>query len=413
MQTTLDRRYADRADVRDAEAMLRRCVHCGFCTATCPTYQLTGDELDGPRGRIYLIKQILEGAPPTHSSRHHLDRCLTCLSCETTCPSGVEYRRLLETGRRLHAEQLPRGGIKQLYRSLLRAIVTRPARLRRLLRAGHAFRFLLPDRLRRKLPPLPAVSDALHHTTRGRRLILPRGCAQQVAAPQINDAAAQVFDALGYGSVTTNDVCCGAMDLHMDADDAALDKARHNIDAWWPLIEQGAEAIVVTASGCGVMVKDYGRLLANDPDYSERAARVSALARDPVEIVEQHPGLLTRRGELPDRIVYHAPCTQQHGLKIRGRVERQLKAAGYHLLPHRDGHLCCGSAGAYSLLQPALSEQLKRNRLEHLQQKDPELIATANIGCLLHLQTGTDTPVRHWLELLAPLQGNDRGPGRH
>jgi glycolate oxidase iron-sulfur subunit len=400
MQTQLASQYRERSDVLAAEEVLRKCVHCGFCTATCPTYQLLGDELDGPRGRIYQVKQIMEGVSATKTSRTHLDRCLTCLACETTCPSGVEYNLLLETGRALHAEQLSRPVMETAYRFLLRKIVTRPGRFRVLLSVANAMRSLLPAPLRTKVPPLadsPSITQTEKHD---RTVILLRGCAQSVSAPQINATAQRVFDRLGLNAVSVNDGCCGAMSHHLDATDEALSMARRNIDTWWPLIESGAEAIVITASGCATMVREYGRLLKYDHEYADKAKRVSELARDPVEIIEQSPGILKRIPSQPQRIAYHAPCSQQHGLKIRERVEKQLAMAGYELVPHRDGHLCCGSAGAYSLLQAEIANQLRKNKLERLQEKAPDLIATANIGCLLHLQSGTDTPVRHWLELL-------------
>lgn len=400
MQTLLAQQHKKRRDVIAAEEVLRKCVHCGFCTATCPTYQLFGDELDGPRGRIYQIKQIMQGESPTEISRLHLDRCLTCLACETTCPSGVEYSLLLETGRALHNEQLSRPVIDRTYRLLLRKIVTRPGRFKALLTAAHAVRSLLPAKLRMKVPPLAKAHPVKHSGKHDRTVILLRGCAQSVSAPQINAEAQRVFERLGLDTVTVNDGCCGAMSHHLDATEEALSMARRNIDAWWPLIETGAEAIVITASGCATMVNDYGRLLKHDSDYAEKAARISALVRDPVEVIEQTPGVLKRIASQPQCIAYHAPCSQQHGLKIRERVERQLSIAGYELVPHRDGHLCCGSAGAYSLLQADIANQLRLNKLERLTEKGPDLIATANIGCLLHLQSGTDTPVRHWLELL-------------
>ena len=400
MQTLTAQQYAQRSDIKAAEDVLRKCVHCGFCTATCPTYQLIGDELDGPRGRIYQIKQVMEGAEPTHTSRLHLDRCLTCLACETTCPSGVEYSILLEAGRSLHAEKLKRPARETVYRFLLRKLVTHPGRFKLMLGMAHAFGFMLPSSLRNKIPPRTRTTPAVNTGKHDRTVLLLRGCAQSVTAPQINVAAQHVFNRLGLTAVMVNDGCCGAMSHHLDATNEALDMARRNIDAWWPLIEEGAEAIVITASGCATMVHEYGRLLADDPVYAERAARVSSLVRDPVELIEQSPGMLKSKTSVPHHIAYHAPCSQQHGLKIRERVEKQLAMAGYQLVPHRDGHLCCGSAGAYSMLEPGISNQLKKNKLERLQEKKPELIATANIGCLLHLQSGTDTPVRHWLELL-------------
>lgn len=405
MQVKLAEKYRLQPYAKDAEEILRRCVHCGFCNATCPTFQLLGDELDGPRGRIYLIKQILEGASPTLSTRKHLDRCLTCQSCETTCPSGVQYSRLLETGRQIHDETLSRPMKEKWLRIVLRRILLRPALFRALLTAGHSFSFLLPAAIKKKLPPLgkssPDTAEKTKQAKHTRTLIMLRGCAQQVSAPEINRSARDIFNQLGFNVIESPaDQCCGALSQHNDATEEARELARKNIDAWWPLLEQGAESIVVTASGCATMVHDYGHLLADDVNYSDKAHRVAELCRDPIEILEVFQKQLRKKTGLADHISFQAPCTQQHGLQLQGQVETLLSKAGFSLTQQNIGHLCCGSAGSYSVLQPALSSQLKANKLQDLTRNAPGLIATANIGCLLHLQSGTDIPVRHWLQLI-------------
>jgi glycolate oxidase iron-sulfur subunit len=400
MQTRLAQEYRDSAEGREADAILRACVHCGFCNATCPTYQLLGDELDGPRGRIYLIKQVLEGHAPSRKTQLHLDRCLTCRACETTCPSGVRYGRLADIGRGMVERAVRRPWGERLARRLLRAIVPHPGRFRSLLRLGQALRPLLPGPLRAKLPPRrragPWPQGA--HT---RTMLVLAGCAQAAAAPDTNAAAARVLDRLGIRLIEAPAAgCCGALNHHLSAEAEARAQMRRNIDAWWPHVEAGAEAIVITASGCGVMVKDYAHLLADDPAYAAKAARVSALARDPVEVLEgEDLDRLAVRGE-GRRIAFHAPCTLQHGQRLQGRVEAILTRLGFALSPVRDAHLCCGSAGSYSLLQPELARRLRDDKLANLAAGRPEIIATANIGCQLHLQGGTDLPVRHWIELL-------------
>lgn len=389
-----------------AEEILRKCVHCGFCTATCPTYQLLGDELDGPRGRIYLIKQVLEGKPVTEKTRLHLDRCLTCRACETTCPSGVKYSHLLDIGRQVVESRLARPLRESVPRRLLAAIVPRPRLFGLLVRLGTAVRPLLPSLLADKLPLLRGASApwpvARRHT---RRMLLLAGCVQPALAPDINAATARVLDRLGISAFEEGRAgCCGAVRFHLNAQEAARDDMRRNIDAWWPHVEAGIEALVVTASGCGVQVRDYGHLLADDPDYAEKAARISALCRDPAEVLlaEQAPllTLLAERQQARGRLAFHSPCTLQHGLKIRGVIETLLGAAGFTLTPVADSHLCCGSAGTYAILQPALSQQLRDNKLGALTAGDPQQVATANIGCLTHLQSGSALPVRHWIELI-------------
>jgi glycolate oxidase iron-sulfur subunit len=406
MQTRLSATFLDTPDGQEADAILRKCVHCGFCTATCPTYQLLGDELDGPRGRIYLIKEMLEGAQPSHSTQLHLDRCLTCRACETTCPSGVRYGRLLDIGRH-HVEQVvPRTIRERLLRRALLAIIPGRKRFASLLALGRMLRPVMPAPLRRSVPA-ERRAGAWPAPRHDRRMLVLTGCVQPATAPDINAAAARVLDRLGISLIEVNDGCCGALAHHLSAQDVARKRMRRNIDVWWPQIENGAEALVVTASGCGVMVGEYGELLREDSAYARKAARISELFRDISQVVAQElakPGTLLeleqRRGA-GRRVAFHSPCTLQHGLKLRGIVEPLLERAGYTLTRVADGHLCCGSAGTYSLLQPRISRQLKANKLGALQADAPDFIATANIGCLMHLAAGADRPVRHWIELLA------------
>ncbi|MET0988260.1 MAG: glycolate oxidase subunit GlcF [Steroidobacteraceae bacterium] len=398
MQTQLPTAFLDTDAGREADAILRSCVHCGFCTATCPTYQLLGDELDGPRGRIYLIKEMLEGAPVTPKTQLHLDRCLTCRACETTCPSGVRYGRLLDIGRERVEQVVPRGLWDRVQRRLLLAVLARRSAFKPLLAAARLVRPLLSSSLQSRVPDKRAagVWPAAKHA---RRMLVLQGCVQPDAIPAINAAAARVLDRQGISLIAVNDGCCGAMAHHLSAAELAHEHMRRNIDAWWPEIERGVEAIVVTASGCGAMVHEYGELLRDDSAYAAKARRVSELYRDLSEvIVAASDGASTQTRPL--RIAFQSPCTLQHGLKIRGAVERLLRQRGFQLVPVADGHLCCGSAGTYSLLQPELSQQLRQNKLEALGSGSPDVIASANIGCMLHLQAGTGTPVRHWIELL-------------
>jgi glycolate oxidase iron-sulfur subunit len=413
LQTSLADFIRDTPEGREAEAILRKCVHCGFCTATCPTYQLLGDELDGPRGRIYLIKQALEGKPVTEKTQLHLDRCLTCRSCETTCPSGVQYGRLLEIGREVVHQRVKRSPAEAAARSALRRVIAQPGLFAPLLKLGQLARPVLPSVLRRKVPETRPRARAPVGPVHARRVLMLEGCVQPSASPATNAAAARVLDRLGI-SVTAapRSGCCGAVSLHLDAREEALDFMRRNIDAWWPHIEAGAESIVITASGCGVMVKDYDYHLGRDRAYAEKARRVSELTKDISEVVlaeraklqtllaplssgVPHPSSLT-----PRKVAFHAPCTLQHGLKIRGEIEALLSSIGFILPPVRDAHLCCGSAGTYSLLHPEIARRLLENKLAALDEHAPDEIATANIGCQMHLQSGTQKRVRHWIELL-------------
>lgn len=404
MQTALADSLKDTATGREAEAILRACVHCGFCNANCPTYRLLGDELDGPRGRIYQIKQALEGAPVSSKTQLHLDRCLTCLACETTCPSGVQYGRLLEIGRATVAARVPRGPWARLVRRALRAVIPHPHRFGAILAIGQKLRPLMPARLRRHVPA-PQTAGAWPTRRHARTMLVLDGCVQPSLAPRINAATARVLDALGIRLVRAHrSGCCGALSAHLNALDEARAFARRNIDAWWPDIERGAEAIVITASGCGTQVKDYGHLLQDDRAYKDKAARVAALAADISEVLAREPlDTLPQRAHAAP-VAFHAPCSLQHGQRLAGVVETLLRARGVVLTHVADAHLCCGSAGTYSLLQPALAQSLLKNKLAALEHGAPATIVTANIGCLSHLQTRARVPVRHWIELLDPLE---------
>ncbi|MFN7086583.1 MAG: glycolate oxidase subunit GlcF [Burkholderiales bacterium] len=422
MQTNLADFIKDTPEGREADAILRKCVHCGFCTATCPTYQLLGDELDGPRGRIYLIKQVLEGAPATAKTRLHLDRCLTCRACETTCPSGVHYSRLLDIGRQIVEDRTRRDALESLQRKALRTVIPNPSLFTPLLRLGQLARPLLPAALKRKVPAAAPAAKTWPQRSHARTMLVLEGCVQPSLAPDINAAAARVLDRLGITLVRApNAGCCGAVSLHLSAHDEALDYMRRNIDAWWPHLEQGAEAIVMTASGCGVTVKDYGHLLAHDPAYAEKAKRVSALTKDISEVIDAEKDQLretrgARREAETRRVAFQAPCSLQHGLKMKGRVEALLVDLGFDLVPVADAHLCCGSAGTYSILQPELSQRLLANKIKALTAEAPAEILTANIGCQSHLQTATELRVRHWIEALDERfmkDGKTSGAARH
>jgi glycolate oxidase iron-sulfur subunit len=399
MQVRLADALRDTPDGDAAAEILGRCVHCGFCTATCPTYRLLGDELDGPRGRIYLIKRALEGAAPGPGTQLHLDRCLTCRACETTCPSGVEYGRLLDVGRRVVDAQVPRPPLQRVARALLRGTLTRPMLFAQLVGIGQAFRPVLPRAWRAKLPERRAARawPAGRHP---RKVLLLAGCVQPGLAPSINVATARVLDALGLQVLVPGEAgCCGALRHHLGDPDGGLDDARRNVDAWWPHVEAGAEAIVMNASGCGAMVREYGHLLRSDPAYAEKAARVAALTRDVVEIVAGRVGdLRAAVPAAPVRVAFHPPCTLQHGQKIRGAVESVLAALGATVVPFEDAHLCCGSAGTYSLTQPAIAGELRDRKLASIANARPDAILSANVGCIAHLASAADVPVRHWIE---------------
>ncbi|MFZ3116747.1 MAG: glycolate oxidase subunit GlcF [Variovorax sp.] len=402
MQTQLAPEFQGTADGREAEAILRKCVHCGFCTATCPTYQLLGDELDGPRGRIYLMKQVLEGQPPTRATQLHLDRCLTCRNCETTCPSGVQYGHLVDIGRRIVDEKVPRPPMESATRWLLKEGLTSPL-FAPAMKLGQSVRGLLPEKLRAKVPPRQDAG-AWPTRTHARKVLMLAGCVQPSMMPNINSATARVLDAAGIQTVIAPEAgCCGAVKFHLNDHEGGKAHMRANIDAWWPHAERDdVEAIVMNASGCGVTVRDYGHLFKDDPAYALKARRISELTRDLSELLPDLVPMLKPRVKAPAGVVaYHPPCTLQHGQKLRGGVEVNLRALGFDMqVAKSESHLCCGSAGTYSVLQPELAYPLRDRKLGHLNQLQPTTIVSANIGCITHLQSGSETPVRHWVELL-------------
>jgi glycolate oxidase iron-sulfur subunit len=400
MQTNLSQDAKALARATEAEEILRSCVHCGFCNATCPTYQILGNELDGPRGRIYLIKQMLEGEAVTADTQQHLDRCLSCRNCETTCPSGVRYHALLDIGRAEVERRVGRPLGQRAFREVLRYVIPRRHVFSALLKAGQTVRPLLPDTLRKKIPVSLVTDTARPPVRHERRVLMLEGCVQPTLSPNTNAAAARVLDRLGI-SVTASPQagCCGATEYHMCDHEAGLNRARRNIDAWWPEIEATTEAIVISASGCGAFVKEYGDLLAHDRKYAEKAKLVSEMAKDLVELIPLEPmRKLHKSGS--KRVAFHCPCTLQHAQKLGGAVESVLQCLGFDLAAVENSHLCCGSAGTYSLTQPELAQTLRDNKLNALEANNPAEIVTANIGCQVHLNAAGRTAVRHWIELV-------------
>ena len=410
MQTKLADFIKDTADGREADAILRKCVHCGFCTATCPTYQLLGDELDGPRGRIYLIKGMLEGAEVTASTQLHLDRCLTCRACETTCPSGVQYGRLVDIGRKLAEERVPRPLPARLLRRLLSLVLPRRWLFGSLLTLGRWMRPVLPFALQDKVPAAVPEAGAWPAARHARRMLVLAGCVQPALSPDINAAAARVLDKLGISLIEAQGAgCCGAVRFHLTAQEDGLDDMRALIDAWWPYVGEGdaggVEAIVMTASGCGTTVKEYGHLLAHDPAYAAKAQRIGALTKDISEVIAAEaarlqPLLAAGKPSAAPKLALQLPCSLQHGQQVKGVIEGILLAAGFELTPVADSHLCCGSAGTYSILQPELAGRLKANKLAALHAGSPQAIVSANLGCMSHLQSGTALPLEHWIMAL-------------
>ncbi len=402
MQTQLAPEFAGTPEGQEAEAILRKCVHCGFCTATCPTYQVLGDELDGPRGRIYLIKQVLEGEQPTERTQLHLDRCLTCRNCESTCPSGVQYGHLVDIGRRIVEEKVPRGAGSRALRWTLKEGLTSPA-FGPAMKLGQAVRGLLPAALKDKVPARRGAGR-WPTATHARKVLLLEGCVQPSMAPNINAATARVLDAAGVQVLVAPEAgCCGAVKFHLNDQEGGLAQMRRNVDAWWPQVERGeVEAIVMNASGCGVTVREYGHHLRHDAAYADKAARISALTRDLSELLpDLVPALQARVRPDAGVLAYHPPCTLQHGQKLRGGVEGGLRQLGFDVrVAPNESHLCCGSAGTYSVLHPDIANELRDRKLGHLGALAPRTVISANIGCITHLQSGTGTPVRHWVEVL-------------
>ncbi|WP_428423348.1 glycolate oxidase subunit GlcF [Methylibium sp.] len=406
MQIQLSPEFHGDREASEAEAILRSCVHCGFCTATCPTYQLEGNELDGPRGRIYLIKQVFEGGEASRSTQRHLDRCLTCRNCETTCPSGVRYGRLVDIGRQVVDARVRRPVAERAIRWVLKEGLTSPL-IGPAVRLGQLLRPALPEVLRKKLPRRVGGRAAdWPRTEHARKVLLLQGCVQPAMLPNINAATARVLDAAGFQTLVAAEAgCCGALRTHLSDAAGGLADMRRNVDAWWPAVEAGAvECIVVNASGCGAVVKEYGEALAHESAYAERAARISALAKDLSELLpELLPALQARMSPQAAgrRVAVHTPCTLQHAQRLRGGVEAALATLGFDVAaPAGDGHLCCGSAGAYSVLQPGIATTLRERKLSSLGRQAPQVIVSANVGCILHLQSGTTTTVQHWVELV-------------
>lgn len=398
MQTRIPADIQNTYEGHYAEEILRTCVHCGFCTATCPTYQLLGDELDGPRGRIYLMKKVFEGEKPTIKTLSHLDRCLTCRSCETTCPSGVEYARLLDLGRHFVEARTHRPFIDNFKRNTLHWLLSKPKWFALFYKLACRLNPILPKMFRVHVPkPVTEPSLANHERT----VLLLQGCVQPTLEPNINIATRKLLDKLGISTITLKETeCCGAISHHLNKQRQALTTIRNNIDAWWPFVESGCEAIISNASGCGITLKEYAQYLDHDPAYASKAETISAMVKDISEIVTEDDLEKLRLSESV-RIAFHAPCTLQHGLKLATQVEDLLKKLGCECLAINDSHLCCGSAGTYSILQPKLSQKLKQNKLENLQASSPEYILTANIGCQHHLNSDSQIPVMHWVELVA------------
>ncbi len=405
MKTELKADLLNPQDLKLADSILRKCVHCGFCNATCPTYQLLGDENDGPRGRIYLIKQMFEGKQTSESTRNHLDRCLTCRNCETTCPSGVDYSQLLDIGRKTIEELSPRSFQEKLTRKGLRLVLPHKNRFTPLFSLGRAFKPLLPKAIKKKIPKRVAKGK-LPVVDHQRKMLILDGCVQPALSPDINAATARVLDKLGISIIHTKKAgCCGAVSHHLSAEDEALTFMRKNIDAWWPEIESGAEAIIMTASGCGSMVKEYAHHLRHDSDYAEKAKIISEKCKDIAEIISLESRNKNHNNtfsviEKNQKISWHPPCTLQHGQKVNGVVEKILSDIGYELQTVKDSHLCCGSAGTYSILQPEISGELQNNKIKSLRESQPDMIVTGNIGCQTHLQEVSDIPVVHWIHLL-------------
>ncbi len=409
MQTKLADFVKNTPEGQEADAILRSCVHCGFCLATCPTYQLLGDELDSPRGRIYLMKQMLEGEPVTVKTLSHLDRCLTCRACETTCPSGVRYGALVDIGRGIVEKQVKREMPAVAMRYVLRNVLPNPKLFKLLLKAGQMIRRVLPGELQKKIPPPELSKHVWPVIKHERQMLILEGCVQPALAPNINIATARVLDFLGISLIKADRAgCCGAVTFHLNEQADGLAYMRRNIDAWWPWVQQNKiEAIVINASGCGVTVKEYGHLLQHDANYAEKARMISELAKDISEVIHFELGNMTdqlrtqlQSNQTHIKLAFHSPCTLQHGMRIRGVVEQILRNVGFELSNVPDAHLCCGSAGTYSILQPKLSQQLLTNKIVALESEKPQQIATANIGCLMHLRTQATLPVKHWIELL-------------
>jgi len=400
MQTKLPEYFIATSEGKLADKILRSCVHCGFCTATCPTYQLLGDELDSPRGRIYLIKQMLEGNDVSRRTQVHLDRCLTCRACETTCPSGVEYGKLIDLGRGWIENKVSRPVSENITRWALRNLIPYPKRFGFLLGVSRLFKPFLPTSLKQKIPTRPEKvtwPNSIHQ----RKVLILNSCAQSVTHPEIDAATARILDFFNIEIVRESQSgCCGAVNQHLAAEETAKQQMQKNIDVWWPQLENGMEAIIVNASGCAVQLKEYGHYFKDDNHYKDKAQKIADCTMDISEFLSKLPLETAISNPSKQTLAFHSPCTLQHGQQITNVIEPMLEKCGYQLTSVKDSHLCCGSAGTYSILQADLSKQLLTNKLTHLTANGPDIIATANIGCLMHLQTASPTPVVHWVNLI-------------
>jgi len=420
MQTSFTSEQLEKRALSEANDVLRKCVHCGFCTATCPTYLLLGDELDSPRGRIYLIKDMLENDRP--ASEHitkHVDRCLSCLSCMTTCPSGVNYMRLIDTARIHVAKTYKRPFMDNLVRKMLQMVLPYPARFRLALTGARLFKGLAPVLAKlpggkpmaamlalapAKLPPRASTDEIFPHSTftgsRG-RIALLKGCAQSVLDPGINDATIRLLGRRGIDVIMPKgEGCCGALVHHMGNEKKAITQAKANVDAWMAEVEGGGlDAIIITASGCGTTIKDYAHLLVDEGEYAEKAKIISGLAKDiteylaaaPIEKMDKNFGI---------KVAYHSACSMQHGQKIINQPKDLLRAAGFDVVDVPEGHICCGSAGTYNILQSEISTRLRDRKVANIKAIKPDIIATGNIGCMTQIATGTKIPIVHTIELL-------------
>ena len=406
MQTDIKSTILNTRIGQEANDILRSCVHCGFCTATCPTYQLLGDELDGPRGRIYLIKRVLETDQVSENTQLHLDRCLSCGACETTCPSGVKYRRLLDIGREIVEHKVDRPSIDKIKRKTLSFILGNKELFSFLLSSARLFRPILPKQLQKSIPKKQKVisltpSMPSMPSQHKRKMILFRGCVHDAIAPEINASAIRVLDKLGISVIEVDElICCAAVSHHLLEKDKTEHTIKQNIDLLLAKLNPDVEAIFTTASACSLMLKDYPKLMEDDAEYHPKASQLASKFKDISEVIcNESVGSLTFE-KSNKRIAFHSPCSMQHGLKVVNSIEHILAQAGFNLVNVKDSHLCCGSAGTYSILQKDLSEQLLTNKVDNLTANQAEIIATANIGCLTHIQSGTETPVKHWVNLI-------------
>ncbi|SIS61444.1 glycolate oxidase subunit GlcF [Neptunomonas antarctica] len=399
MRTNLAEEIKNTSHGKEADAILRKCVHCGFCLATCPTYNLLGDELDSPRGRIYLIKQVLEGTPASAITQSHLDKCLNCRACETTCPVNVDYHRLLDIGTQIVEQQVPRAFTQKVLRSAILTLLPYPSRFTPVLRTAQALRPLLPKSIKAKIPQTD-TAQPWPKPKHQRRMLVLGGCVQPGIAPDINAATARVLNQFDISLIEAKQAgCCGAMSYHLNKQQEGLDFMRRNIDAWWPYVEEGCEAILMTASGCGATVKEYGKLLKNDAAYAEKAIQISALTKDLVEVISEQ-SLEKLAISATESVAFQCPCSLQHAQGLSGAVESLLTRLGFTVNPVEDSHLCCGSAGTYSIFQPELATELGNNKAKALEKTDPDVIGTANIGCMIHLAGKSTRPVKHWIQII-------------